>query len=65
MMPTCFLLLSFSNQIVQTLKDLILSYLQRTELFINVGLLVTMTQKKFKWQDKNKKSKNENPSQNS
>lgn len=35
------------------------------ELFINAGLIITMTQKKFKWQAKNKKYKSENPSQNS
>lgn len=47
-MLACFSLLSFSNQIAQKSKDLIITYLQCIELFINVGSIITMTQKKFK-----------------
>lgn len=54
MMITCFLLLSFSNEIAQKSKDLIITYLKCIELFIDVGSIITMTQKKFKWQAKNK-----------
>lgn len=44
-----FLRLLFHNQIAQKKsKDLIIMYLQFTELFINVGTIITMTQKEFK-----------------